>query len=35
METGTVAKIDGNEVLWKCDNTGEFLIDDMNNLEKI
>jgi len=35
METGTVVKIEGNKVSWKCDNTGEFLNDDINNLEKI
>ena len=35
METGTVAKIEGNKVLWKCDKSGEFLVDDINKLEKI
>jgi len=35
METGTVAKVDGNKVLWKCNTSGEFLIDDISKLEKI
>jgi hypothetical protein len=35
METGTVAKVKGNRVLWKSDKTGEFLIDEINKMEKI
>ena len=35
METGTVAKVDGNRVLWKSDKTGEFIIDLMSKMEKI
>ncbi len=35
METGTVAKIQGNRVLWKSDKTGKFLIDEIRKLEKI
>jgi hypothetical protein len=35
METGTVAKIEGNKVLWKSDKTGEFIIDEISKMEKI
>tara|TARA_Y100001963_G_C6694622_1_gene406376 strand:- start:493 stop:600 length:108 start_codon:yes stop_codon:yes gene_type:complete len=35
MQTGTVVEIDGTKVLWKCDNTGEFLIDEMRKLTKV
>jgi len=35
METGTVAKIQGNRVLWKSDKTGKFIIDEIRKLEKI
>jgi hypothetical protein len=35
METGTVANIEGNKVLWKSDKTGDFLIDEISKLEKI
>jgi len=35
METGTVAKVKGNRVLWKSDKTGEYLIDKISKLEKV